>query len=316
MFKIVEEPFGDFTKIKIVNSDTKEYISIVPEFGGNVNEIVLEKEDKLYSILDGYQTPLEIAEHDYFKGAKLIPFPNRIKDGKYSFKGRSYQLPINEPDENHAIHGLIWDKNLTLTEKEINDKYASVKFEYLYDGIIPGYPFRMKVTATYSLLSTNGFKYTTEIVNLDNCEIPVGDGWHPYFKASGKVDELMLKIPAKYQIEVAPCMIPTGVKIPVDSFIQLTKICDTEFDTGFIIEAQEGVATTEIYDPVYDIHINVWQEIGKWRYNYLQIYIPPSRKSIAIEPMTCSIDAFNNKEGLIALAPGQSVKASCGVKLE
>jgi aldose 1-epimerase len=126
----------------------------------------------------------------------------------------------------------------------------------------------------------------------------------------------MLKIPAKHKIEVDPRMIPTGVKLPADSFNQLTKIGDSELDTGFIIEAQKDVATTEIYDPDYDLHIKVWQEIGKWKYNYLQIYIPPSRESIAIEPMTCSIDAFNNKEGLIVLAPEQSVKATCGVKLE
>jgi aldose 1-epimerase len=316
MFKIVKEAFGDFTKVIIENSETGEYIAIIPEFGGNVCAIVLNKEGKNYSILDGYKTSSEIVELQNFKSSKLLPFPNRIKDGKYSFKGRSYQLPINEPDENHAIHGLIWDKNLILTEKEINDKYASVKFEYLYNGIDPGYPFKIKVTVTYSLLSTNGFKYTTEIVNLDNCEIPVGDGWHPYFKTNGKVDNLMLKIPAKHKIEVDPRMIPTGVKLPADSFNQLTKIGDSELDTGFIIEAQKDVATTEIYDPDYDLHIKVWQEIGKWKYNYLQIYIPPSRESIAIEPMTCSIDAFNNKEGLIVLAPEQSVKATCGVKLE
>lgn len=142
------------------------------------------------------------------------------------------------------------------------------------------------------------------------------NGWHPYFKTNSKVDNLMLKIPAKYQIEVDPRMIPTGVKLPADSFTQLKKIGDAELDTGFIIEAQKGVATTEIYDPGYDLHVKVWQETGTWKYNYLQIYIPPSRESIAIEPMTCSIDAFNNKEGLIVLAPGQSVKASCGVKLE
>ena len=52
MFKIVKEKFGELTKIKIENSDTREYISIIPEFGGNVNEIALAKEGKIYSILN------------------------------------------------------------------------------------------------------------------------------------------------------------------------------------------------------------------------------------------------------------------------
>jgi len=316
MFKIIKEPFGDFTKIKIKNSDTEEYISIIPEFGGNVNEIVLEKEAKLYSILNGYQTPLEIAEHDYFKGAKLTPFPNRIEDGKYSFNGKEYQLPINKPDENHAIHGFMWNKNVILQKEEISSKTASIQFEYLYDGSLTGYPFKTRLRIIYFLISEKGFKCTTEIKNIDRCKIPVGDGWHPYFKTSEKVDELMLKIPAKYKTDVDSRMIPTGKRLPYNDYIHLTKIGDTKFDTGFPITQNGGSVTTEIYDPKIDLKIKICQETGKWKYNYLQIYIPPSRKSIAIEPMTCKINGFNNKKGLIVLQPNESFKASYGVSIE
>ncbi len=59
--------------------------------------------------------------------------------------------------------------------------------------------------------------------------------------------------------------------------------------------------------------INIWQQTGKWKYNYLQVFIPPSKKSIAVEPMTCAADAFNNKMGLIILNPKKSFSTSCGV---
>ncbi|MCK4296340.1 MAG: hypothetical protein KAX28_06760, partial [Candidatus Marinimicrobia bacterium] len=213
MFKIVKEKFGELTKIKIENSDTREYISIIPEFGGNVNEIALAKEGKIYSILNGYETPAEIIKNDYFKSAKLIPFPNRIEDGKYSFNGKDYQLPINKPDENHAIHGFVWNKKLTLQKKEIRDKYASVQFKHIYDSSLPGYPFKTKILITYFLTTEEGFRCITEIKNIDSCKIPVADGWHPYFKTSGKVDELMLKIPAKYKTDVDSRMIPTGKRL-------------------------------------------------------------------------------------------------------
>ncbi|RKY52597.1 MAG: hypothetical protein DRP89_07440 [Candidatus Neomarinimicrobiota bacterium] len=316
MFKIIKERFGKFTKIKIENSDTLEYISIIPEFGGNVNEIVLGKEGKIYSILDGYITPLELVKHDYFKGAKLIPFPNRIEDGKYSFNGKDYQLPINKPDENHAIHGFVWNKKLTLQKKESRDKYASVQFKYIYDRTLPGYPFKTRLRITYYLITEKGFKCTTEIKNIDSCKIPIADGWHPYFKTSGKVDELMLKIPAKYKTDVDLRMIPTGERSLFNEYVQLAKIGDTEFDTGFPITQNDGSVTTEIYDPKIDLKIKIWQDTGKGKYNYLQIYIPPSRKSIAIEPMTCKINGFNNKEGLIVLPPNESFKASYGVSIE
>ena len=316
MFKIVKEKFGELTKIKIENSDTREYISIIPEFGGNVNEIALAKEGKIYSILNGYETPAEIIKHDYFKSAKLIPFPNRIEDGKYSFNGKDYQLPINKPDENHAIHGFVWNKKLTLQKKEIRDKYASVQFKHTYDSSLPGYPFKTKILITYFLTTEEGFRCITEIKNIDSCKIPVADGWHPYFKTSGKVDELMLKIPAKYKTDVDSRMIPTGKRLLYNDYIKLVKIGDTKFDTGFPIMQNGGSVTTEIYDPKVDLKIKIWQETGKWKYNYLQIYIPPSRKSIAIEPMTCKINGFNNKEGLIVLQPNESFKASYGVSIE
>ena len=42
-------------------------------------------------------------------------------------------------------------------------------------------------------------------------------------------------------------------------------------------------------------------------------YIPPDRSSIALEPMTCKANAFNNGDGLITLAPGESFEGSFGV---
>ena len=63
-----------------------------------------------------------------------------------------------------------------------------------------------------------------------------------------------------------------------------------------------------------DFGFTIWQETGKYKYNFLQVYTPPHRKSIAIEPMTCAPDAFNNKDGLIVLGPFESFYAVCGIK--
>ena len=90
-------------------------------------------------------------------------------------------------------------------------------------------------------------------------------------------------------------------------------INNRQFDTCFALDEQEEKATTEIFDPVQDLSINIWQETGKMKYNFLQVFIPESRDSIAIEPMTCTADAFNNNIGLVVLAPNQSLIVSCGV---
>ena len=41
-------------------------------------------------------------------------------------------------------------------------------------------------------------------------------------------------------------------------------------------------------------------------YPFVQLYTPTSEQSIAIEPMTCPADAFNNQIGLLTLSPNQS----------
>ncbi len=63
--------------------------------------------------------------------------------------------------------------------------------------------------------------------------------------------------------------------------------------------------------PVY--FNKIWQEVGDGKYSFLQVYTPPTRDSIAFEPMTCAPDALNNKQGLIKLAPEKSVSIKWGV---
>jgi aldose 1-epimerase len=201
-------------------------------------------------------------------------------------------------------------------ETRTSDEHAAVvTLANLYGGDVPGYPFELKVQITCSLHSKNGFTCTTEIENIGKNPAPVGDGWHPYFSLGGKVDDMLLKIPAEHQTEVDSRMIPTGKKLPVGGFETPTLIGDTLFDTGFSLPDNDTIAVTEIHYAEKNVVLEVWQETGKGKYNYLQIYTPPSRTSIAVEPMTCNIDAFNNGEGLIVLYPGDSLKAGYGVKL-
>jgi aldose 1-epimerase len=109
-------------------------------------------------------------------------------------------------------------------------------------------------------------------------------------------------------------MMPTGKLIP-EEYDNAITVGNKEFDTGFVLDNLEEKASTEIYDPELDLRIIVWQETGKWKYNYLQVFIPPNRRSIAVEPMTCAADALNNRTGLMVLEPQQSFAATCGVYL-
>jgi aldose 1-epimerase len=316
MFEIKKENKFGIEQVKIFNKSTGEYVAIIPECGGLVNEIVFHKSGKNYQIINGYNSLEDLSEYDMFKSSKLIPFPNRIKDGKYEFLGESYQLPINFPAENNAIHGFIFDKKFKVTHNEVNENEASITLEYIYNGENEGFPFKFITEMIFTLTAEDGLNCQTVVQNLGDTAMPFGDGWHPYFKFDKQVDDIHLKIPTDIKTLVDEKMIPTGEILPFNNFTELTKINQIKLDTGFRIAGEDGIVGTELFDPESNITIKIFQEIGEKKYNFLQVYIPPSRDSIAVEPMTCNINAFNNKDGLIVLEPGEVFEGNYGVKIE
>ena len=312
MFSIQKSKLGKFANYKLINSLTQEYVDIIDGLGGNVTQLSLNKNGTLYSIIEGPNENEIASGNPMYKSTKLIPFPNRVENGRYTYNGKSYQLPIN--GDKHAMHGLIYDKTLEVIDTKTDPNEALITLKYKHDGSLPGYPFKYDAIITYKLLKDHGFVCETNITNIDTISFPIGDGWHPYFKTKGKVDKLQIKIPSKYRLEVNE-LIPTGKMIP-EKYHDSIMIGNTNYDTGFVLEEKEGRNATELYDRGLDLNLVIWQETGKRKYNYLQIYIPDDRKSIAIEPMSCATNDFNNKIGLIVLEPGQSFKASYGVYIE
>ena len=315
MFNIQEEAFGSLTQLELSNVLTGEYVTIIHDYGTLVNDLVLKSNGKNYSILRGTNTDHDIVGKKWFKGAKLSPFPNRIRDGAYSFNRKKYQLPITEEARHNALHGFIYNKPFELIAHEEGTEHASVEFEYNYGGKIEGYPFPYRISMVYTL-SVDGFECETCIKNTGKDAMPVGDGWHPYFKTGTMVDQLQLLLPKCKRLLLDKRMIANGKRTAFNDFDVMSKIGPQEFDTPFELENTGNILSTELFDAQRNLKITLWQETGTNKYNYLQIYIPPDRQSIAIEPMTCEPDAFNNGGGLITLKPNEVIKASYGVSVK
>ncbi|MCY7409991.1 MAG: hypothetical protein LH473_06945, partial [Chitinophagales bacterium] len=64
------------------------------------------------------------------------------------------------------------------------------------------------------------------------------------------------------------------------------------------------------------VRLIVGQQTGPGKLNYLVCYTPSNRDSIAIEPLTANVDAFNNGEGLTILQPGETLSGSMWVRLD
>jgi aldose 1-epimerase len=88
-------PSGE--QIEIALGDQR---AVVVEVGGGLRTYSAGGRE----VLDGYGID-EMSTSG--RGQLLLPWPNRIKDGSYEFEGRRHQLPINDLEEQDAIHGLV-----------------------------------------------------------------------------------------------------------------------------------------------------------------------------------------------------------------
>ncbi len=255
------------------------------------------------------------------QGDLLIPFPGRIKNGQYRFDGADYQLERNDKDGPNAIHGymrtLIWE---ITSQSERSIAFTAV----LPQGSHSGYPWSLEAEMTYSL-EVQGLRCSLAITNRSESAAPVAAGFHPYFTpgcAEGLIDTWELQLPYQHYLEFEN-LIPTGKALPVVGsefdFVESHAIGDTRFNTCFLnpIRDEDGMVRIKLKDPASNNGIEVWADGAL---DYLVVYsgdpLPPShrRRSLAIEPMTCSADGFNHPEwGLIRLGPGETTTSAWGV---
>jgi len=313
IFNISQSKFGKQASLTLRNNNTNEFVTILPETGAMILNLSLQVDNKLTSLLDTYADEKELNNTltSSFKGSFLFPFPNRIDAGTYSVENHKHQLDINFPDENNAIHGLVFDKPFNITNEQSTATEASVELSFKADGSLTGYPYKFEVTVTYTL-NKDGLSIKSTAKNIDTCTIPVGFGWHPYFALGDTVTKIDVSFPSTHSFDVDERMLPTTKQAYTD-FNTHRNLGNTSFDTCFAFEPAAGKAETKITLNESGKGISVWQEKGAEGNNFVQIYTPGHRKSIAIEPMTCIANAFNNEIGLILLKPGQTTSNFWGV---
>jgi aldose 1-epimerase len=131
--------------------------------------------------------------------------------------------------------------------------------------------------------------------NLGDKAFPFGFGWHPYFTCA-TIAKYSLTFKAKNQFINSERNIP--IEFVSSKFTEPFLIKDQFFDDAFTLDASK----VQLEDENYTLNLDFENNTDA----YLQIYTPPNRKSIAIEPMTCPADSFNNKYGLKILQPKES----------
>jgi len=161
-----------------------EHHATVVEVGGGLRRYRIGDRD----VLDGYPREQRCTGA---RGLPLIPWPNRIEDGAYTFDGVDYQVPLTEPDQHNAIHGLLRWRNWTgHTHSDNHVVLGTVLHPQM------GYPFTLEVSVDYRL-DDSGLTVRTTATNRGEQPCPYGSGQHPYLSVgTARVDRCRLELDA------------------------------------------------------------------------------------------------------------------------
>ena len=246
-------------------------------------------------------------------GIVLVPWPNRIRDGKYAFDGAQYQLALTEPAARNAIHGLGRWARWTVLGHEFDR--VTLRLDVVPQN---GYPFPVRAEVTYVLDAERGLAVTITARTLGDRRAPFGAGSHPYLSTRGHaLADVTLRLPAAERLVTDEKGLPVGVRPVAGSehdFQRGKRLKAVRMDDGFTaLAAEPAERYAELRTPD-GTGARLWFDDA---FSYLQVLtldaLTPQQPAIAVEPMTCAPDAFNSRAGLIVLEPGGQWSGTWGI---
>lgn len=304
--------FGPFKAYTLRHSETGAEAVIVPDCGAMLTSLKLPLQNNdLIEVVAGAKNIEEFNNNAIpeFRSSVLVPFPNRVNKGKYTFNGIEYQLPINFKSEGNAIHGLVAE--VEFNKIKVDQENGVLECTYTCLEGFEGYPFAFDLNLIFRI-GAAGITLLMSIENKGKEPMPAGLGYHPYFTLGKKVNCLNLQLP-KAEILAHRNLIPTGEKKSFDALNNSPELGDLILDDCLELVGEDGENhyTTLLVDSEAQTGLVISQMGG----SFLQIYTPTHRDFIAIEPMTCAPDAFNNGIGLAVINPGQFLELAIDIRL-
>lgn len=259
------------------------------------------------------ETYPETAVPAYGSGIVLVPWPNRVEDGRWMLDGEEQQLDITEPKKNNAIHGLLRYTAYRVAERD----GSSIT---LTATVYPqhGYPFQLDTSVRYEL-ALDGLTVTHTITNAGERTAPAAIGAHPYLCLGDEpIEQLTLTLAASTHIDVDNRLNPVGESSVDGTVFDLRRgvlVNDLSLDDGF-----GGVPAGSVHRLSSDDgrYVELWRDDA---FAYVQVFtntLYPKNGGIglalAVEPMTAPAGALRSGDGLRWLAAGETMRVSWGIR--
>jgi aldose 1-epimerase len=285
-------PGSEPTEVQLTSASARLSIDLR---GGGMRRLTVGD----WEVLDAYPAGTVV---EGSPGAVLLPWPNRIRSGRWAWQGRELQLEVGSAEAPHALHGLVaWQAWTALASTEDTVTVGTVVEPH------PGYPFRLAGAVDYRL-APDRLTVTVRVRNLGEEPAPFGAGMHPYLSVGavrdGDLGDADLTLPVRTVLELDGGL-PTGRRAAVDGAVG--RIGQRTFDDAYtdLVRDDDGWARTRLRGPAGELELAV---DGAW--SWLQVFsgdmLPEGRRrrTLAVEPMTCPPNALADDVDLLVLAPG------------
>jgi aldose 1-epimerase len=252
----------------------------------------------------------------------LFPFPNRIRDGRFTWDGRDYQLPCDDPAQKNAIHGFACRHPWRVAGHGTDSTSAWITGVFRCSTDAPDsrslWPADHEIQLTLRL-SAGSLRLEAEVHNPDRIGLPFGLGYHPYFRmpfaSSASAVECQITVPARSMWKLEESL-PTGERLPVDAACDLNRprrFVDLNLDTVLtdLPSASGALPERAVLHGAAgaDLRLHCGAE-----FRDLVVFTPPHRQAFCVEPYTCPTDAINLQArgldcGWRVLPPGERWRA-------
>jgi aldose 1-epimerase len=270
-------------------------VVILPEYGGRVHQLFIEHEGAEEQLLFSPDDVTEYETHPTHGGIfPMAPWPNRVADGRFEFRGEDVQLPLE--GKPNAIHGLVKNVPWRVVARTARVVELSAPFD-------SGWPWRGSAWQRFEI-GDNGFHMKME-VRAEREEFPAGCGWHPWFRRDPfGASDVSVTLPAS-EVYVAKEDLPTGEVVSPTG--------DLDFRTRTALDSRRVDACYRSLSGPIEIDWGVMRlRMGLSSAEpHAMLYTPP--EAFCVEPQSCAVDAFNlaargvSSTGMAIAAPGRPV---------
>ncbi len=218
----------------------------------------------------------------------LVPFSNRIADGRLVFDGRVFKLAPNWPGVRHPMHGEGWARPWQVARHD--GRAAELVHEH--DGVT-GWPFRYRARLSFRL-EDGGLAINMAVENLEDGPAPAGLGLHPFFVRDAD-SELAFHAAAVWlgDEEVLPTK---RVAVPPEWDYSRSRKVGLGLDNCF--EDWDGHAVITWPGRGLTLELEATRPFG-----HAVVYTPANRPYFCVEP----VSHVNGKVAETRLAPGATL---------